>query len=268
MMNDRSIKDTFDQIHADSRLKEETKRFVTERMNRAPAGEHRRSPWRAVGAAAACLALVIILGGYHLYFTPTSVISVDINPSVELKINRFNKVIGVDGYNDDGRELAEKLDVLHDDYTQAFDTVMNSETITNCLAGDEVMSVSVVEISGRQSRDILQYVEQATEGRENVGCNLMRAEEASQAHEMGLSYGKYRVYQEIRACDPEITPDQVNGKTMRQLRDLLRELQGDAAAPEKTGGGDCIRQQNGAGRGNQDGYGKQKGCRKGKAGES
>lgn len=66
---------------------------------------------------AACFVLCVALGGYHLYFTPTSIISMDINPSIELEINRFDKVIGVDGYNEDGENLVESLHMLNENYT-------------------------------------------------------------------------------------------------------------------------------------------------------
>lgn len=57
-------------------------------------------------AVAACLALVCsaLLGAY-LYFTPTSFIYLDINPSIRLDLNRFERVIGVVPLNDDAENL-------------------------------------------------------------------------------------------------------------------------------------------------------------------
>ena len=56
------------------------------------------------------LLTVTLWGGTWLYFTPTMEISVDINPSIELGVNRFDRVISVDGYNEDGQALAQLLD--------------------------------------------------------------------------------------------------------------------------------------------------------------
>lgn len=57
-------------------------------------------------ALAVCLLLLLSGGGYWVYFLPTAKIDIDINPSVALSINRFNKVLSVEGYNAGGQALA------------------------------------------------------------------------------------------------------------------------------------------------------------------
>lgn len=219
------IREAFDQIHADDRLKESTKAFIAQEMAKRQK-KHMSFQWRAVYAAAACLVVCLaVIGGYRWYFTPTSIISIDINPSIELNINRFNKVIGVHGYNEDGVDFAESLDVLYMDYNQAVDEILESETITQCLARNELLSVGVVEINEAQGEAILEYVSQCTADQQNTYCYGVNSEEVAQAHSLGLSYGKYMVYVEIQAYTTEITPEQANQMTMRELRDLLAQLQ-------------------------------------------
>ena len=53
-------------------------------------------------------ALPAVRGKRWLYFTPIAEISIDINPSIELRVNRFDQVISVDGLNGDGQALAPK----------------------------------------------------------------------------------------------------------------------------------------------------------------
>ena len=63
-------------------------------------------------AMAACIALLLISGlGAYAYFTPYSYVSLDINPSVEFILNRFDCVLSVEGVNDDGRAIAESIDL-------------------------------------------------------------------------------------------------------------------------------------------------------------
>ena len=40
----------------------------------------------------ACCLLVLLAGwgGHHAYFTPSAIISIDVNPSLELGVNRFD----------------------------------------------------------------------------------------------------------------------------------------------------------------------------------
>ena len=57
-------------------------------------------------SAAACLILVCTaILGYHLYFTPVSFVYLDINPSIRLELNRFERVIDVVPLNDDANDL-------------------------------------------------------------------------------------------------------------------------------------------------------------------
>lgn len=221
---DNRMKEAFNQIHASQELKERTRRHVLQAMEtrREPA----RAVWKPVLALAACLLVVVLgLGGYHFYFTPTSVISVDINPSIELDINALGRVIALHGYNDDGVEFAATLDVLHQDYQQAVDEILNSDTIVDCLNQGGFLSVSVVELSGTQGEEITQYVSDCTSGHHNVSCSTISSQEAHEAHHVGLSYGKYEIYAQIAAYNPDFTPEEANNMTMRELRDLLASLQ-------------------------------------------
>lgn len=41
------------------------------------------------------------------------------------------------------------------------------------------------------------------------------------AHKCGLSVGKYMAYLELEALDSSITPEDISGMTMREIRDIL-----------------------------------------------
>ena len=81
------IQETFDQIHAQEDLKDKTKLFLAQKMRKDARNTPVR-PRRMLMAAACLLLLLIGVGGYQIYFTPTAAISIDINPSIELGVNR------------------------------------------------------------------------------------------------------------------------------------------------------------------------------------
>lgn len=256
---DNRIKDAFDQVHASQEEKTQATRQVLQAMEarRTPA----RAVWKPVCALAACLLVVVLgLGGYRLYFTPTSVISIDINPSLEVDVNGLGRVIALHGYNEDGEEFVASLDVLHQNYQQAVDEILNSDTIVNCLNEGGFLSVSVVELSGNQGEEITQYVSDCTSGHHNVSCSTMSSYEAQEAHHVGLSYGKYEIYAQIAAYSPDFTPEEANSMTMRELRDLLASLQQanpDITPPpvDETGNGDSCGNGSGSGNGSGNGSG-------------
>ena len=248
-------KEALDQIHADEALKQRTRQFVQQNMARQRRPPAMRVVRRTLYAACACLAVCLLAAGYYLYFTPTSIISVDINPSLELSVNRFDRVIDVTGYNEDGEQLAGTLDLLYQDYTQAVTQLLDSETVQTCLARDELLSIAVVEIDPQQGQTILQYVSSCTAQHRNAYCYSLAPEEVEQAHEAGLSYGKYKAYQEILAYTDAYTPEQIGAMTMRQIRELLYSLQTGqepSAVTPSAGGG----YGHGGEHGNGNGYGR------------
>lgn len=58
--------------------------------------------------AAACLCVAFV-GGFALWQTPIGTVRMSINPEVEIDVNRFDRVVGLEGENDDGRRLVEEF---------------------------------------------------------------------------------------------------------------------------------------------------------------
>ncbi len=143
-MNDR-IREAFDQVHAEENLKVGARAFLTRKTR----GYRRWSIGRRLLPIFACLLLLLAgWGGYRLYFTPTSLISIDINPSMELEVNRFDRVIAVRGYNPDGEALASSMNVKYLDYAEAVERVLDDPRVGEYLSGDAILSIVV---AGRTS---------------------------------------------------------------------------------------------------------------------
>lgn len=226
-MNEK-IKNAFDSIHAEADLKDSTREFLF--CKTSGYAVKRTSIQRNLMAATACLMVVLagFGGGYWAYFTPVSAISIDVNPSIEFSINRFDRVLSVESFNDDGIGLASALDVRFMGYMDAIDQVLNNETIIGCLAQDEVLSIMVVSSDGERQREMLVNVERCVAGHNNVYCGTGNYEDVPTAHTQGLSVGKYRAFLELQALDPSITPEDIQGWTMREIRDRIEALSGMA----------------------------------------
>lgn len=220
-MNER-IKSAFDSVKAEEELKEKTLRYVSSKL------EERRPALRAARLLPllACLALVILAWGWA-WFSPSATISVDINPSLELWLNRFDKVVQVVGWNEDGRELAASLELKYMDYEEALEEIMASEKVSSLLADDGVLSLAVAGDNERQCGRLLTGLQRCTAGQGNAYCYSASQEELEAAHSLGLSFGKYRVYMELVELGSNISPREVNDMSMRELRDMVESLSGD-----------------------------------------
>lgn len=226
------IRQAFDAVHAEEKLKTDTKTYIARKTREY--SPHNRTLYRRLAGFAACLLLLLFLGGgCYLYFVPTAAISIDINPSIELEINRFNKVVKVNGCNDDGKELAAELDIRFLNYSQAVEEILNNPEIVDLLSQDELLAITVVS-DQEQSEKMLSELQVYTAGNKNVYCCAANSDEVAEAHEVGLSYGKYRAYLELRGLDDNITPEQINDMSMREIREMIRALSGDG---QTNGGG-------------------------------
>lgn len=234
-----AFKELFGPIQADEGLKGRTKAFLAEQTRGYTGAPAKRHGYPVYVAVCACL-LFVLLGGRWLYFTPTAEISIDINPSIELRINRLDRVISVNGFQEEGQELSNALDIKHKNYEEAVEQILSHERIASLLSGGEVMTITVVGSDGRQSGKILSGVETCAAGQDNTYCYSALPEEVAAAHESGLSYGKYRALLELQLLDPDITPEAVQGMTMREIRDLIGCLSagsGSNPPPHSSGGG-------------------------------
>lgn len=223
-MRDR-IRRAFNAIHAEEQLKTDIKTYIARKTREYPL--QKRSLYRRWAAFAACLIFLIFLGGgCYLYFVPTAVISIDINPSIELEINRFNKVVQVKNYNKDGVELSEELDIRFLNYSQAVENILNNTTIINLLSQDELLSITVIS-NQEQSEKMLSELQIYMAGNRNVYCCAVSSDAVAEAHEEGMSYGKYRAYLELRELDERITIEQIKDMSMKEIREMIQVLSGD-----------------------------------------
>lgn len=255
-MDDR-LRKAWNGVRAGEELKNRTKTVLSEKTSgytRGKAGASRR-----LIAAAACL-LLMVLSGHWLYFTPTVEISIDVNPSIELGVNRFDRVISVSSCNQEGEELAEGLDIKYLDYLEAVEQILTSEEIDALLSGSEVMTIGVIGAEEGQAAEVLAEIEARTAGEANMYCFYADPEEVSQAHEAGLSYGKYKAFLELQGLDPTVTPEEVQTMTMREIRDRIAQLSDGDSGEASLGQGNG---HNGMGAGGQFGYGQGRGPNRG-----
>lgn len=213
------LKAVLDQVTAEEELKEKTREFL--KRKRIQSAASRLGSLPRLIPAAACMVLLAVWG-YWLYFVPTATISIDINPSLELELNRFDRVVGLRGYGD-GEDLAQTLSVTHLDYDQAMEQIMQSQPIADLLAQDAVMTVGVIGRDNAQTARLLVSVEFHAAQQENTYCYQAHREEVEHAHELGMSYGKYYALLELETLGAEVTAEDVQNMTMGEIWDMKEQ---------------------------------------------
>lgn len=146
-------------VHAGEELRERTLAVVYPRARR-----RRRAP---LVIAAVCLVTVLgVFGG--VFFTPASAIGIDVNPALELKINRFDLVVGIEGLNEDGRQIAQDSGLMFTEYSQAVDALV--ARLREYLDEGREMSIVVKCDDQSRSEEMLARVESCVGGEKNITC--------------------------------------------------------------------------------------------------
>ena len=190
---EKDFKDAFDRVHADKDLITDTKANIAKK---AAYNEKKYfSPVKRTAMALAGIMVFILAGGgYVSYAAPVSSVSVDINPSVELRMNVYDRVVGVTGYNDDGEKLAESLDVKNMYCTDAINEVLQSEAFTAAQQDEGTVEVTVSSRMGNRSEKLRQTICDSTPvNTQNIYC--MDNQEDIEAAKEALKYGQHHVLQ-------------------------------------------------------------------------
>lgn len=228
------IKDTFDEIHADEELKLRTFEYISSKRKRALLPSKRRSL-----IMACCVLTVFIIGTSYSYFTPVSAISIDINPSVEMEINRFDRVISTTGYNQDGNSMLSSINLKHLNYMDALDKLTSSETLSNYMEDETFVEITVVSDSDNDSERLLRNITKfQTSSKHNITCHGGNSELVAIAHTAGLSFGKYQAFLELQKFNPNLTIEDVKDMSMRQIRDMIANYNGSSHIHSKGQCGD------------------------------
>lgn len=170
---------------------------------------NKRKKWftRALCAAA----LICVLGtGVWAYSTPYSYVSLDVNPSVEYSVNRFQRVLTVNAVNDDGKEIIDEIDIEKLKNSSIDDAIKNTvlQIAENGYFAEDEEGGIVITTSGENAEDAQQLADQLQEQvEEAVEETVEETEEDKEITVEAVSVGLERV-KEARALG--VTPGKLN----------------------------------------------------------
>lgn len=217
----------------------------------------RRRRWAPL-AAAACLLLVGILAGagWHLWQQPAAFVGVDVNPSLELTVNAFDRVVKATAINDDGAAVLDALSLEGRSYEEAFATLMDSEAMAPYLAKDAFVDVNITTQDDALASELQAQSDAVLAGHPYQGA-CHHADEATReaAAAAGMGVGRYRAACELAELDDSVSVDDCAAMTMRELHDAIDHLCEDETHNHGFGSGSGAGHGAGAGNGQGSGAG-------------
>lgn len=222
---DNRIKAAFDAIQTPQRLKRTTKAALRKKTFDYGRNLLQRRRYRQQ-LAGALLCLTVVLSGAGLWFWPAASISVDINPSMELKVNALDRVIALEGRNSDGICVARELDVTGMAYDEAMQRLLLSHGLEPYLAEGSMITITVAgggsEAHAEQMLSKVLCRTYSIAEEENVLYCQVDWETVRAAREVGLCIPRYLAWQHLRQTDPSITPEDVRELPKEEIRILAQ----------------------------------------------
>ncbi|BAK98274.1 hypothetical protein OBV_10760 [Oscillibacter valericigenes Sjm18-20] len=185
----------------------------------------------AVSAAAACL--ILALGGSAYYHTPINYLCLDINPSVELGINAFGKVVSSQAYNEDGLMLLGDNSCLNLSVEDAVGTLVLDAARQGFIAGDGSTVIAVTAESNK-NHDAAELQSSGEFGANSalnasgisaiVYADSTDLQLRKQALDLGISPGKLRLISILQILDPGISIEEYDDAKMTDIITKANEL--------------------------------------------
>ncbi len=182
----------------------------------------------AAAAIAACLCFVVTGGGYHYYYAQAALISVDVNPSIELTVNRLDRVTSSSALNEDGEALLSGVRLTGMECGEAVKELLQSESGEPYLSGNKNVVVTVYSANeARQSRLLEEIRETADttvttlrpDG--NTEYRAVTSEEVEAAHSCGVTAGKYIYLQKLEEAAPETDITQYSHCSIDEIKEHI-----------------------------------------------
>ena len=191
------------------------------------------------GALAACLALAIMGGGGAYYTracTVSTVVSLDVNPSIELKINSIEKVISCSALNDEAKDVLAEMEGGKDLKGTDIDVAVNALIGALVRHGylDSISSAILVSVEDKDSERAAKLRQSVTETVDSVlSANSSAASVLSQtvskdkkldelAKKNNISGGKAALVEKVRELNPSLDFDALSVLSVEELKDLKK----------------------------------------------
>ncbi|MBO4937561.1 MAG: hypothetical protein J6C98_00975 [Oscillospiraceae bacterium] len=221
---DERIRKAFDGIQTPERLKRKAKAYLRKKTFDYGRNLLRIRRFRS-RIAAGVLMLSAVLTGAGIWFFPTTSIGMDVNPSVELKVNALDRVISLKGRNSDGMALAEELDVAGMSYDDAMQRILLSHGLEPYLERGSTITITVVGGNDAHGEEMLSKVlcrAYNIAEEENVIYYQVDWETVRAAQAAGLCIPRYLAWQQLLREDPAITAEDVKKIPKEEIHQMVQ----------------------------------------------
>ncbi len=169
--------------------------------------------------------IMLIVALFYLLPDKTSVnsyVTVDINPSVELIIDKKDLVVESRPLNLDGVLVLEEKDVKGLNVNEAITSIIETANKLGYLTNDGEVNIQAINDNQKVEDAIINKIKNHFQDKINVKVNEITDEIRKEAKENDISAGRMKLIKNVIEKNPEITVKEAKKLSVKELNDLLR----------------------------------------------
>lgn len=167
------------------------------------------------------------------YCTPYYQVSLDVNPSIEYTVNRFNIVIGAQGVNEDGEQILENLNLQNQNIDQAIENTIQQivgEGYLNQLeqGGIVVATYGIDEDDSQKIADRIRDRIQECIDEEGIDADIeangIGQQRVQRAVELNTTPGKLNLVEKLQASCSDPNSIVVSEWLNKPVKDIMKAI--------------------------------------------
>ena len=207
-----SIKDSYNQTIKKINLQKEKETNFMKRKN----------IFYAIGGGVLTTAVVltVVLTNVNKKIEPYALVSVDVNPSIDLVVDKNNNVLSVKGNNEDGKLVLYGEKIVGKDLEDALEIIINVENETgylvsgNLIANENTITISITADTDKIVESIQQDVTYIVE----KVCDKLHIEETI---EYIQKYNREKLEEMVAYYDPTLSEEEINKMSTQELLNII-----------------------------------------------
>jgi hypothetical protein len=188
---------------------------------------------RLAGIAACFLACIFLSTGVYAYYTPYSYVSLDINPSISLSLNRFERVISVNPLTEDAVSfIKETKNLKNQDIDKALSEIISSASDKGYIdekTENQIMIVVSAKNPNEETRleDTLTKTAAMELSKVNKSGEVTVEKTTVEIYRNALSNkmspGKEILADKLREVNSEISDEELEDMSVKEMAKLIKE---------------------------------------------
>lgn len=189
-------------------------------------------------AVAACLVMCLGVGGYTYYsdnYKLDSIVDIDVNPSIEILVNKNSKVIKANALNADAEKVLAGMDLKNIDIKIATNAIVGSIVKNGYMASEDAgVLITVVNDDAEKANELKEKIAEdvkETLQENNVDASIIKQvvvqneELKNLAKENNVSVGKAALIRDLKESGKELDEKEASKKP---VKDLVKIVLADA----------------------------------------